>query len=495
MKRRSLKVLVLALMIVCLLFTQIAYAEEAAAEKDLEYLQSVMDMIKEKYRGQVTDQQLLEGALKGMFDSMDPYTTYFTAEEADSFISDISGNYEGVGIQMEKVGDTLVVAKVFSASPAERAGLLAGDKLVQVGDKNIVGAAPEEAAALIKGPGGTKVTIGVLREGVTGIKLIEVTRGKVTVNPVSYTIKNGIGYIKLDMFNSNASQFVNDALEAMDKQGIQKVILDLRNNPGGEVSQASAIAGKFVPKGLVTKLDFKSEAISDQMYYSDLPAIKYKLAVLVNENSASASEIVAGAIQDTKAGTLIGTKTFGKAKVQNMLPLLTPEAYKKYGEQLGKKVVDAYELMTVHNIYPSDDEIMGWTKITTGQYTTPKGRMIDLIGLTPDITVANYEMVKDIDINNVQSLALKVKPKLNSEGVDVYNAEKILKISGYDVDAPDMKLDAKTFNALKKFQKDSKLYPYGILDFGTQKALNKKLDALILTIDKQYAKALEILNK
>lgn len=495
MNRKSLRLLIAVLTIVCVLFAQTAYAQEAPVDKTMEYLKSVMDMIKEKYRGQVTDQQLIEGALKGMFGTMDPYTTYFTSSEAESFMSDVGGSYEGVGIQIEKVGDFLVVAKVFSASPAEKAGILVGDKLVQVGDKSIVGAAPEEAAALIKGPGGTKVTIGVRRNGVNGIKLIEIVRGKVTINPVSYSIKNGIGYIKLDTFNSNASQFVDSALDAMDKQGIKKIILDLRNNPGGEVSQAAAIAGRFVPKGLITKLDFKSEAVQDQMYYSDLPEIKYKLAVLVNGNSASASEIVAGAIQDTKAGTLIGTRTFGKAKVQNLLPLLTPEAYKKYSEKLGVNVVDAYDMFMVHGIYPEDEEIMGWTKITTGQYTTPRGRMIDERGLPPDILVADYKPVKDIDINSIQSLTQKTRPKLNSEGADVYNAEKVLTVAGYTLDAPDMKLDAKTVNALKKFQKDNKLSVNGILDMATQIALNKKLEALRLSIDKQYAKALEILSR
>lgn len=199
-------------------------------------------------------------------------------------------------------------------------------------------------------------------------------------------------------------------------------------------------------------------------------------------------------MQDTGSGILVGSKTFGKAKVQNLLPILSPEAYAKYNEQVGSKEVNAYDLIGKYGINPMVSEIIGWTKITTGMYLTPKGRMIDGTGIAPDIEVKDPEPVNDVYINNIQKLSRSWKPGLGDEGTDVNNAEKILKVLGYDVDNPDSVLDEKTFNAVWKFRVDKGLYPGGVLDFTTQKALNDELDRIILTHDKQYAKAVEILT-
>jgi len=497
-KKHSYRQLAVILIITGMLLSNIIYAPGAKAsateDDELRYLKSVMDMIKEKYNGEVTDKQLIEGALKGMFGSMDPYTAYFTSEQADSFFNDLNGAYEGIGISMEQKGDYIVVIKAFSSSPAEKAGILPGDRIVSADGKNLISASTEEAASMIMGKSGTKVSLGILRSNGDEVIIIEVTRAQITINPVTYEIKDGVGYIRLDVFNSNAYEFMIKALEEMDRSSITKIILDLRNNPGGEVGQAVSIARMFVPQGLITRLDFKSESVEDEEYFSYLENPKYKLAVLVNGMSASASEILAGAVQDTDAGTLIGAKTFGKAKVQNILPILTPEAYIKYESQLGIRQVDAYDLISKYGISPADSEIIGWTKITTGIYTTPKGRMIDGIGLTPEIQIGDPDIINGIDAGSIQKLSITSKPTLDSVGMDVYNAEKILKIIGYDVDSADTILDMKTFNAVWKFRVDRGLYPGGVLDFSTQKALNSELDLKILEIDRQYAKAVEVLN-
>jgi carboxyl-terminal processing protease len=474
------------------------YGNVSASENDAfdpEYFESVMDMVKGKYAGEVEDSQLIEGALKGMLDTMDPYTTYFSQEQADNFFIDVDGTYEGIGLVMEKKSDYVVISKVFSGSPAEKSGLLQGDRIVTVDGQSVVGVSIEEVASLIKGETGTKVTLGIARSNSAGIINIDVTRMKIKINPVNYEIKDNIGYIKLEMFNANTNEFITNALKEMDKNNINKIILDLRDNPGGLVDQCVSLSRKFVPKGLITKLAFKSEDLPDQEYYSYLLKPKYDLVVLINGMSASASEIVAGAVQDTEAGLLVGTKTFGKAKVQNMVPILSPEAYKKYSEQTGLKIVDGHELIKKQNVNPSKDEIIGWAKITTGMYLTPKGNMIDGEGITPDIIIDDPQFVKDININSIQKLTYTWKPDLNDEGIDIYNAEKILKILGYDVDAPDTILDEKTFNAICKFRVDKELYPGGVLDFTTQKALNKELDRVILMYDKQYSKAVELLSK
>lgn len=464
-------------------------------EKNMALLGSVMQMLREENGGRVSEQQLIEGALKGIFDSMDDYTVYFTMEEAQSFLSSTSGNYEGIGVLIEKIGDYVVITKVFNTSPAQKAGILPGDKIAEVDGKNVVGASPEEVGSLVKGKSGSKVNIGVIRDGMEAIRYFEMSRAAVKVNPVEYEIRNGIGYIRIDMFNSNTNQFIKEALKEMDKRKIAKIVLDLRDNPGGYVDQAVEVARRFVPQGLITRLDFKSESERDVEYLSYLKNTKYKLVVLVNEMSASASEILAGAIQDKKSGVLVGTNTFGKGRVQSIIPIITPEASEKYKKRVGKTIVDAYRLYTKHGVFVRDEEVLGWCKITTGEYKTPNGRMIDGSGLEPDIKVDNYVPVNGIDVNNIRKLSAKSVLKLGSESVDVYNAEKILKISGYDVDTPDMKLDEKTYNAIMQFQKDSKIKVSGNLTTTTQVLLNRKLGNMLIKIDKQYAKAVEVLKR
>ncbi len=481
------------------MFAQMAvYAATGTADQDsldAEYMKDVTDLIIDRYNGQITSDQLTQGALKGVFSTMDAYTTFFTPDEAADFMREVEGTFTGIGISMGSDGDYIMVTKVFAGAPAERAGMMPGDRIVNVDGKNMVGVSLDEASSLLLGEADTKVKVGVLRNGQQGILYFEVTRGLVRINPVTYEIKDGVGYIKLDMFNSNTKDFMDKALQVMDDSKVTKIVLDLRGNPGGEVSQALSVASNFVPKGIITRLDYKSEAYDDVTYISRLENPKYKLAVLVDGMSASASEIVAGAVQDTDAGTLIGTKTFGKAKVQDTIPLLTPEAVEKYEKKLGTRVIDAFELQLKYKTVPKADEIMGLAKITVGFYYTPDGKLIDGKGVTPDIVVADTLPVAGIDAAGIEKLNRTVKPGLNDVGPDVYNAEKILKVLGYDVDAPDMTLDQKTFKAVAQFQKDVKLYSYGVLDFTTQKALNDALNGILLKYDKQYAKALEVLNK
>jgi len=493
------KTLVIILIVLLLLFLNgliPANAVFASGNENViaEYLEKVFEMVKENYNGEITDDELLEGALKGMFNTMDPYTVYFTKNEADSFLTGLGGTFEGIGVAFEKYGDYVVVTKVYKSTPAESSGIIPGDIIVSVDGKSIAGMPVEQVQSLILGKSGTKVVLGIKRTGEKNMLEVEIIRAKIKISPVIYDIRGDIGYIKIESFNSNTDQFLTEALDVMDNKKINKIILDLRNNPGGEVSQAVAAARKFVPEGLITKLDFKSEKIPDQEYYSYLKESKYKLAVLVNGMTASASEILAGAIQDSGAGKLIGTKTFGKAKVQNIVPILTPEAYKKYEQQFGISTVDAYEITAAYGIELKNDEILGWTKMTVGVYITPKGRMIDEKGLNPDITVEDPKLIDNIDINSIEKLSITVKPTLGSVGYDIYNAEKILKILGYEVDDPDTRLDEKTYKAIHEFQRDNGLFPYGVLDFTTQKVLNEKLERIILLNDKQYAKAVEILS-
>ena len=484
-----------ALLIIFLVLGQSAFTATAAEdERNLQYLQGIMEMIREQYKGSLTDSQLVQGAVGGMLNSLDDYTTFYTPKEAETFMSSVTGVFGGIGISMEISGDYIVVAKVFAASPAEKAGMIQGDKIVEAAGKSLLKVTADEAASIIKGQPGTKVKLGILRNGSSTVKYVEITREIIKVNPVTYEIRNGIGYILLEMFNENTDEYLTNALAEMDKNKITRIVLDLRNNPGGEVGQAVAVAKKFVPKGLITKLDYKSEKFQDIEYTSNLEKTKYQLAVLVNSMSASASEIVAGAVQDTGAGKLVGTKTFGKAKFQSLLPVLTPEAFSKYEQQLGFKVVNGLDLQMYFGINPSKQEIAGYTKMTLGLYYTPKGRMIDGTGLVPDVKVEDPKPVSDIIITSIQKLTKTSTPGLNGQGIDVYNAEKILKVLGYEIDPPDTTLDSKTVKALKTYQKKTGLKVNGILDNRTQDALNNARTNLIEKYDNQYNQAVKLLN-
>lgn len=465
----------------------------AEDDKNRGYLKSVMDSIKSKYNGEVTDKELIEGALKGMLKGLDPYTVFYTKDEARRFLNGIDGSYSGLGVELSKAGDYVTVTKVFAGTPAEEAGIVAGDKIIDLNGKNVEKATTEQVSEMIR-ESGEKILLGLIKSGDTGVTAVEVFKKYININPVTFDFKNGIGYIKLDLFNQNTMDFMTQALNEMDSKQIDRIILDLRNNPGGDLAQVIQVARKFVPKGLITKLDFKSEQEIDQEYYSKLKSPKYKIAVLVNKNSASASEVLAGALQDSGAGTLIGTKTFGKAKVQGFFPVLTPQAHEKYARELGDKIINANELMQRYFISPAPDEILGYIKMTTGMYTTPKGRMIDGVGLQPDIQINDPAPVKGIDIDSIKKLKKKSKPGLNSMGPDVYNAEMILKITGYDINTPNGKLDEKTFSSIAKFQKDNGLFPYGVLDYATQDVLNRKLDEQLMKLDLQYAEAVKVLS-
>lgn len=496
--RRNILSAVIAFFISLALVSNPSFAAENISKNevrsDIDYLKSFMEMLKDRYKDEVTDEQLIEGAIKGMFDVMDQYTEFFNQSEADSFFNDVEGSYVGIGVRIVSQANDVWVVDVFESSSAAKAGIAKGDIIVKIDGQSTVGKTSDEIAQLIKGKAGTKVKLGIMRPGQKNMLNVEVERSEVKINPVTYRINGDIGYIKLDIFNSNSNYNVSKALIAMDDNNIKKLILDLRDNPGGEVSQVVKIAEKFVPKGLITKLDFRSESIKDEEYYSKNKEVKYKLVVLVNEMSASASEILAGAIQDTGSGVLVGTKTYGKGKVQNVYPVLSEEAYRKYSEKVGADILDGYDLMNNYDITPSDDEIIGWAKITTGEYYTPKGRMIDGIGLQPDYYIENTYIENGVDIRDIDNLSKKIKYTVGDKGVDVYNAEKILKFLGYNIAKPDMLFDKESADAVYRFQKENGLYPYGVMDFATQKALNNKLEKLLVEYDKQMAKAIELLK-
>ncbi|NLO40877.1 MAG: PDZ domain-containing protein [Ruminiclostridium sp.] len=488
----KIKKSLLCLMIFMVL--QMVLAVPVCASDYSDYIDNIIDMAKERYYQYVSDDKLLKGALKGIFQTMDEYTTFYTLDEATSFLDTLEGNYQGIGVEISQVSEGVVVIRVFANSPAEGAGIFAEDRIVRVNGKDIAGFTSAEVASLIKGEAGTFVELGILRGNSNEILNFRVERGTVNISPVTWRVDGDVMYIRLDSFSSNSARFFEQALKEMNKRGLWKMVLDLRNNPGGEVFQAVSIARSLVKQGIITTLDFKSEKQNDIVYESYLTKTKYLPAILVNGNTASASEILASAVQESGDGFLIGTKTYGKGVVQNVLPILSPEAYERYLKEYGQSSVDAYDWINEYGVNVKESDLIGWTKITTGHYLTRSGNQIDGIGLEPDFPVADPQRNTGIDVQAVKSLQSTASIALNGVGNEVFDAEKILLLKGYEIEVVDNELDENTCEILKQFQKQKEIQVTGILDEATKKALNEELEELRLSLDTQYAKARELLS-
>ena len=483
-----------AIALILVLVLQFIPAVPVQAGGYSDYLEQVMNMAKERYYQDVSEEELLKGALRGIFNSMDEYTTFYDLDEAGNFLNSMQGNYQGIGVEISGVPEGVIVVRVFENSPAEGAGILPDDIIARVDGIDVGGMTAQDISNLIRGESGTYVELGIIRGGAKELITVRVQRGSVNISPVKWMVHGDVMYIRLESFSGNSSRFFDQALREMDDRGLVKMILDLRNNPGGEVAQAVAIARRLVRNGVITKLDFKAEDARDITYYSFLYKPKYIPAVLINGNSASASEILASAIQDSKDGFLVGTKTYGKGVVQNMYPVLKPEAYEKYAALYGENIIDGYKWANNHGVVVAESDLIGWVKITTGHYLTRNGRAIHNIGVLPDFEVEDYELVNGIDIQSIKPLEHDNDILLNGVGNDVYSAEKILAVKGAEIDTPDNVLDQKTSDALVLFQKEKGIPATGVLDRATKAALNEELTALRLNIDRQYSKALELLG-
>lgn len=461
------------------------------------YFNSVMDFIQDKFKGEVNDGELHRAAINGMFDGLDDYTDFLSPREAEFFQSEVNGGYIGIGVELFKLNDQIMITGVFNPSPAQSAGIMINDVIVKIDGINTIEVTLEEASALISGEETTQIALDILRpSNPNTVMHFELQRAAIDINPVHFELHNDIGYIKIDTFNTNSAPAFYQALKYMNNNDISKIILDLRGNPGGEVGQAVAVAQQVLPAGLVARLNYKSASFEDMDYYSYVDNNNYELVVLVDEMSASASEIVAGAIQDTGAGILVGSTTYGKSKVQQLLPILTPAAFEKYSKQLQVNIVDAYDLITNHNIMPADNEIIGWAKISTGEYFTPLGRSIDGVGLTPDVVIEK-NTATDLQfqyLSSIGKLSLSTPLELNMQGIDVYYAEVILDLLGYQIKFPDMILEAETIKAIRDYQSRHGLEISGMLDLPTQKALNDEIYLLTLRHDRAYARAVELLK-
>lgn len=359
--------------------------EDFEAIRSMDKLMGLKDYIKSNYVEGAEDNKLIEGAIKGMFESLgDPYSVYMTKEEFKNFNETTKGSYGGIGVIVSRSEDGYVtVVAPIEDTPGEKAGLKTNDKIIKVDDKDIVGIDLEEAVALMKGKKGTKVTLTVMRDNVREPKIFEITREEIILKTVkSNMMENSIGYIRITMFDEDTGSEFKKALKELTSQNMKGLILDLRQNPGGFINQCVDVADELLDEGLVVYTEDKAKKRED--YKSGKGKLEVPFVVLIDEGSASASEIVSGAVKDRKAGLLIGVKTFGKGLVQSIEQL-------KDGSGI---------------------------KLTTQKYYTPNGISINKIGIQPDIEVKapepeegqKPEDVKDVQLERaVEELLKQIK--------------------------------------------------------------------------------------
>jgi len=359
--------------------------EDYETVKSMEKLLSLKEYIKGYYVEGAEDDKLIEGAIKGMFESLgDPYSVYMTKEEFKNFSESTKGTYGGIGVIVTRSEDGYVtVVAPIEDTPGERAGLKTNDKIIKVDDKDIIGIDLEAAVSLMKGKKGTQVTLTVMRDNIKEPQVFKITREEIVLKTVkSNMMDTNIGYIRISMFDEDTGSEFKKALNALKEKNMKGLVLDLRQNPGGFINQCVEVADELLDEGLIVYTEDKAK--NRENYKSKRGKLDVPFVVLIDEGSASASEIVSGAIKDRKAGLLIGTKSFGKGLVQSI-------------EQL------------------KDGSGM---KLTTQKYYTPNGISINKIGIQPDIEVKALETregqkaedVKDVQLERaVEELLKQVK--------------------------------------------------------------------------------------
>lgn len=324
---------------------------------------AIKQIIDKYYLEDAKEEDLVDGMYKGLVDGLgDRYSVYYTKEEFDSMMESTNGVYCGIGVTVSQDPDTGVITlvKPFQNSPGLEAGILPGDILYKVNGTEVTGMELSSVVAMIKGEEGSTVELTIVREGETDYLTLNVERRQIEVPTISYEVlANNIGYIYISEFDTvTKDQFIS-ALEDLNKQGISGLVVDLRDNPGGNLDVVNAILDQILPKGLIVytedKYGNKKEYKSDEEHKFTKP-----LTVLVNGNSASASEIFAGAVKDYGIGTIVGTKTFGKGIVQQLIEL-------------------------------GDGTAM---KLTISKYYTPNGYNIHGIGIEPDVEVKLDDALK-----------------------------------------------------------------------------------------------------
>jgi len=430
--------------------------------EELDNINDLAELIQQGYIKDVDSKKLYEGAMKGMVQAIDdPYSSYLTSEEAKGFEDDISGNFEGIGAVMTMTNDLPTVAEPpIKDSPAEKAKLQVGDAILKVDDKSVEGKKLSDVVKLVRGKKGTDVKLDIKRGSETFP--VTITRDVIPVESVTGKIDENnkdIGYIHISSFNSTTSEEFDKVVKQLRKDGAKSFVLDVRGNPGGLLDQVEAITSRFLKDGKpIVKFESKIEDNEEHdasKKLDDGEKITEPTVLLVDENSASASEIMAAAFIESGGFDVIGTKTFGKGTVQTVIPMN-----------------DGAEV-----------------KLTIKKWLTPDGNWIHEKGVKPTIEVkkSSYMDNKIIDTS--------LTYKLNSINENIKTINEYLKVLGYNIKDVSDTYTKETEDAVKEFQEKNKLEVTGVANKYTIQELEKQILEYWDKHDNQYEKAIETIKK
>ena len=464
MKKRLLFIL---LIVINMLGTTVLAKEEMSAEYT--YVDKLFEYAVDMYVDESLDKdEILKNAinkyleenpdavidiLKAGFSQIDDYTEFYTAEEYISYINDINHTFYGIGVIIQKDGEYIKVVGVLEDGTAIKAGIQIDDLISKVDGVEMRGKTIDEVQQAVVGELGTPVEVTVIRgnEEIT----YNLLRAKVNSTTVSHIILDDkTAYVSVINFAQNTSQEFSQTLAELDEKGIENIILDLRNNPGGYLISAVEIGQMIVPEGVIVKTMFR-QSENNEIFYSNLKNPKYKFAVLVNENTASAAEILTGALQDSKVGVVIGEQTFGKAVIQDMFNMRDYNAI----------------------------------KITTGRYLTRNGREINGVGLEPDIEVLNYTV--PIDVTKYDTINYQSTSKISDINDNIPQIKERLSILGYVMSNYDNVFDNELEAAVLDFQNSKGLAPTGRLDTVTMVQIENAFAQAEVLSDEQLYTAYE----
>ena len=341
------------------------------AYENIKIFTDVISVVQDNYAEEVDSKNLIYGAVKGLLQGLDPHSSFMAPDEYKEMQVETKGSFGGIGIEIGTRDNMLTVISPIEDTPAFKAGIKAGDRIVKIGEKYTKDMSINDAVKLMRGPKGTKVTIWILRESWKDPQEFTLTRDIIAIKSVKHKVlEDGFGYVRISQFQEKTANDLEDALNKLgSKEGkLKGLVLDLRNNPGGLLQQAVEVADKFLDSGLVVYTKGRAPG-QDMRFEAKAQGTQppYMIIVLVNGGSASASEIVAGALQDNKRAVILGTQTFGKGSVQTIIPL-------------------------------SDGSAI---RLTTSKYYTPSGRSIQAKGIEPNIVVedvATKNHIKEKDL-------------------------------------------------------------------------------------------------
>ncbi len=355
------KILVIFMFIV--LSCNAVYAKATSQENKYEKLKifaRVMAIIENGYVDNVTAVDLIDDAIKGMVSSLDPHSSYLTKDDVKELNIETTGKFGGLGIEVTLKDGILTVVSPIEDTPAAKAGIKAKDMIIKVNDNSTIGMSLQDAVKIMRGKPGTKIHLTIMREGAKKPIEVDITRAIIHVKSVKYKKIDNVGYIKIAKFQTKTTKEVKNALSKL--KGIDGLVIDLRNDPGGLLKEAIGVGDLFIKKGIIVSIRGRNKSNEQYFYaHNDKNEPRYPIVVLINAGTASASEIVAGCLKDHKRAIIMGIKSFGKGSVQSVISLPDGSAL----------------------------------RLTTAKYYTPNGTSIQAVGIEPDIVVKQAKLIDE----------------------------------------------------------------------------------------------------